>query len=203
MDILFVRQGEYEKGDAAFSLIRKAVRSYLAENGEDVPDDPDLPDIRRTDENRPYPEWPDGNTVDISVTHSGDIWMCLVSSDRCGIDFQYLKSRDTSGLSARYYTEGERKYAEESAGGFFEVWVRREALGKYEGHGFFGDYPDSAPGGVPADTVCFKDAAGGDALLRVHIITEEMLSAAGVYPGKEFRAAAVTKNGDIPAVRRI
>ena len=98
MDILFVRQGEYKKGDAAFPLIAKAVSGFFVLSGEKTSADPGGPEeeaddvmISRTSEGRPFCVGQD--MPDISVTHSGDIWMCLVSDSRCGVDFQYCREQ--------------------------------------------------------------------------------------------------------------
>lgn len=235
MDILFVRQGEYRKGDAAFPLIADAVRVFSVLNddntlsgqsdkntagdkhtlnAEGITEDA----IRRTAEKRPYCSIP--GAPDISVTHSGDIWMCLVSAERCGLDFQYLKDRDIIRIVNRYFTEGEREYIDDhgkdkvgrqsSAGRkgrtsrFFDIWVRREALGKYEGHGLFGNYPDSAPGGRLAGEVYFITGNTEESRrLYVHEITASMLASVGIRPEADFRSVAVTGSENAPVIRLI
>ncbi len=226
MNAVFVKQGKYDKGDAAFPVVADAVRRFLLMSGRA---DADISAVTpgvivRTPEKRPVVLMnmirtgiPGGaasetSDLDISVTHSGDIWMCLVSDARCGADFQYMRERVTYSIVSRYFTEGESGYIdggagrsaepgsegeEERAGRFFDIWVRREALGKYEGHGFFGDYPDSAPGGTPAESVFFI-GENTEESRRVYIreITAEMLSAAGIRPSAEFRSAAVTESDE-------
>lgn len=208
MDTIFVRKGEYKKGDEAFPLILKAAGMYLGEGA-------DLPEILRGPEGRPYFCEPVPSGLDLSVTHSGDIWMCLISDGRCGVDFQYIRDIGDPGIAERYYTEGEKEYIENGMAGpyvgrlmgpgerperFFDIWTRREALGKYEGHGFFGKYPDSAPGGIPADTVYF---AGEEETAYVHSITRGMLSLPGIETDIDFRAAAVTRSEKPPVIRSI
>ena len=206
MDIIFVRKGEYKKGDEAFPLIKQAARIYL-----DREQDQDLPEIERTPKGRLYFS---GSDLDLSVTHSGDIWMCLISDGRCGIDFQYMRKAAQPDIAERYYAEGEKEYLENGMAGpyvgrslgpgerpdrFFDIWTRREALGKYEGSGFFGKYPDSAPGGIPAESLVFS---GGERVY-VHEITHEMLSLSGIETESEFRAAAVTGSEIPPEIRKI
>ena len=220
-----MRQGEYNKGNAAFPLIAEAVKEFLLLNGNTEHDAAEGPYaemtadmIRRTPEKRPYLCISGG--PDISVTHSGDIWMCLVSAGRCGVDFQYLKEGNTLKIVNRYFTEGEREYIEGGgtgqftgsflrseegrAGRFFDIWVRRESLGKYEGHGLFGNYPDSAPGGILADEVYFvADHPGQSKRVFVHEITKSMLASAGIKTDTDYRAAVVTESEDAPVIRVI
>ena len=216
MDVLFVKQGEYEKGDAAFPLIAEVVNAFFALS--EKPGHITEESIRRTPEGRPYCSA--AGDTDISVTHSGDIWMCLVSDGRCGVDFQYCRGHDSIKIVNRYYTEGEREYIEGGqtgqytgsfirtgegrSGRFFDVWVRREALGKYEGHGFFGNYPDSAPSGVPAESMYFiNDNTKDSKRIFVHEITRSMLVKEGVHAAGDFRAVCVSGSSDRPVIRRI
>ena len=216
MDILFVRQGEYKKGDAAFPLIAKAVSGFFVLSGEKASAEPGGPEeeadavmISRTSEGRPFCVGQD--MPDISVTHSGDIWMCLVSDSRCGVDFQYCREQDTMRIVNRFYTQGEREYIEGGQTGqftgsflrteegrndrFFDVWVRREALGKYEGHGFFGNYPDSAPGGILAESIyIIGENTAKSRQVFIHEITPAMLAAEGVHASGDFRAVCVSES---------
>lgn len=226
MNVVFVKKGEYKKGDAAFPVIAEAVREFLIMSGEQSPAVSDITAdlVGRTQEGRPYLKVPEGLDIsvpeglDISVTHSGDIWMCLVSDRRCGVDFQYLKGEHVLKIIERYYTEGEREYIEGGgtgqftgsflrteegrSGRFFDVWVRREALGKYEGHGLFGNYPDSAPGGMLAHSVYFiGENAAESRQVYIHDIPASMLAAAGLVVNKEFRSAIVSETDDKPVVR--
>ncbi len=205
MDMIFVRQGRYEKGDAAFPMIRKAVLCFAEENGTEPKAFDDLPAVRRTDKGRPYLDWPGHDDVDISVSHSGDLWVCLVSKGRCGVDLQTVRDKVSPGTVDRYYTAGEREYTRKGGhGAFFDIWVRREALGKYGGHGFFGKYPDSAPDGMLAEHVTFShDESGVSETVYLHSITAEMLSEAGIEEKEDFRAAAATLSDGTPGIRKM
>lgn len=214
--MLFIRQGEYEKGDAAFPLIAEAVNVFLK---QDEPGHNALTvtseQLSRTPEARPFLCFP--NAPGISISHSGDIWMCLVSDSRCGVDFQYIRHQDMPGIIQRYFTQGEGEYIEGGgtgqftgsflrteegrSGRFFDVWARREALGKYEGHGLFGNYPDSAPGGMLADSVYFVGKkASVTTRVYIHEITASMLAKTGVRSEAGFRAAAVTESPEPPVI---
>lgn len=218
MDVLYVRQGEYKKGDAAFPLIAEAVNDFLVLSGKQGAEKITEDVIRRTPEGRPC--CCISGAPDISVTHSGDIWMCLVSDGRCGLDFQYCRGHNSVKIVNRYYTEGEREYIEGGQTGqftgsflrteegrngrFFDVWVRREALGKYEGHGFFGNYPDSAPGGMMAEHIfIIQENTAESRRVFIHEITAGMLIKAGIHTAGDFRAVCVSGTDGEPVVKAI
>ena len=210
MDVIYVKQGEYEKGDAAFPLIREAALLY-AEMVSAM--ERDVPEVCRSEKGKPYLKWhlESQPFVGISVTHSEDIWMCMVSEGNCGIDFQYARSLDEQKVAERFFTEEEKKYMA-GGGSFYDVWVRREALGKYTGEGFFGTYPDTCPGGVLAECI---HIAGSDFLdaerpegargseLFFHEITDGMLRQAGVSIEKEMRAAALSESEETPMIVKL
>lgn len=191
MDMIFVRQGAYCKGDDAFPLIRECFSLYSHEQA-----DKRIPEIKRTDKGRPY--FASGqkaeDAFDLSVTHSGDIWMCMISSGRCGIDFQYVRDTKERGIAERFFREGELAYIE-GEGDFFDVWCRKEALGKYAGSGFFDDYPDTCPGGVPAGDLTIDGKT-----VFVRTISEEMLGEAGIHIYEPWRAAYVSESDEAPRV---
>lgn len=221
MDMIFVKQGEYEKGDAAFPVIRECVRRYWRAVSDEVEDEDSSIEICRTEKGRPYLIFENGSSCrpqcDISITHSGDIWMCMVSGSRCGIDFQYMRNANIPSITDRFFNEGEREYIEGGGTGqftgsflrteegrdgrFFDIWVRRESLGKYQGDGFFGKYPDSAPGGIPAQSLRFSNDDSG--MVFIHEINASMLAKAGVHVIKDFRSACVSGSGDEPKIERI
>ena len=207
MDVVFVRQGEYERGEKAYPLIRETASLYAMEC-MDITSSADLilPDVRKTEKGKPYLVWPDHDELDhigISVTHSGDIWMCAFSEGCCGLDFQYVRSGPgESSIPERFFTEGERRYLE-NGGNFFDIWVRREALGKYAGDGWFGDYPDSCPEGRPAEKILI----GGKEVF-VHDLTESLTNDAADEPSKadferSYRAVLISGSEEAPLIRTI
>lgn len=78
-----------------------------------------------------------------SVSHTEDLWACLIGPYNCGLDVQYIKPCNFSKIAGRFFSERENKYVDEHGiEGFFELWSRREAWGKYTGEGFFGTVPE-------------------------------------------------------------
>lgn len=206
MDVLFVKQGEYEKGDAAFPLIKEcasffdALRDgldptgrYSSSNGADL-------NVLRTEKGKPYLDLGSDMTkpvTDISVSHSGDIWMCLFSDGPCGVDVQYVKDLKSTSIADRFFTAGESRYVKEG-GDFFDVWCRREALGKCVGDGWFGDYPDVCPGGVLAESVSVEES-----VLYFHDISKELAGIEGLSIEKDLKAVCLTGSVEAPSVRLI
>ncbi len=79
-----------------------------------------------------------------SLSHSGDYVLCAFSRREVGADLQRIESVDTGKLAGRFFAGQECK-ALEACGTelfgrrlFFELWARKEALGKLTGQGVAG-----------------------------------------------------------------
>ncbi len=116
-------------------LIKKAAVAF------GVPEDiAEKTQILRTDMGKPY-----FNDLDVhfSISHSQDIWACLMGPDCCGLDIQYIKPCNYKRIAKRFFSLWENAYIEQNdIEGFFDIWTRKEAYGKYTGEGFFGDCPN-------------------------------------------------------------
>lgn len=78
-----------------------------------------------------------------SISHSGDKWACVISHGTCGLDLQELRPVPYEKLAERYFYPEEARYIKEAGlRGFYQLWVRREALAKYTGLGFFGMFSE-------------------------------------------------------------
>jgi len=92
-----------------------------------------LPPFARTKHGKPYLE---GLPLHFSVSHTGGLWCCMVSESNVGIDVQEMKSANYGKLAERFFAGEEARFVNENgAGGFFDVWVRKEACIKYIGEG--------------------------------------------------------------------
>ncbi len=84
-----------------------------------------------------------------SISHSGDYVLCAVSEEEIGADLQWMRfsrenynmSEHIQKLSRRFFAESEYKALEECKTEtertelFFELWAKKEAMGKLTGQG--------------------------------------------------------------------
>ena len=79
--------------------------------------------IHRTDRGKPYVD----EDVHLSVSHSGEHFVCLISEKLVGVDIQKARRADMTKISRRYFTREECDYADEAGSeGFFLLWTRKE-----------------------------------------------------------------------------
>ena len=182
MTTIYIHKGEYGHGEACHALIRACAEDFCAENG-----------IARTsfeivtaENGKPFfADGPGDGHVDLSVSNSGDYWVCAVSTEPCGVDVQVEEDRDTDAIARRMFKPGELEYIrKEGPKGFYKLWTRREAYGKLTGKGFFGPIPDLVnkngqllnevpvpavlSGSATDPTVALSDIEVGDPFENVH-----------------------------------
>ena len=116
----------------------------------------------------------------LSITHSGDFWMCALADTEVGIDLQEHTLRTGEKkeeaaqryrkMAVRFFHKSEADYVLEgnSFRRFFHIWAAKEAYVKYTGQGIddsFGDFSVVPEGGFPATGAAgqkfFRWAAGG------------------------------------------
>lgn len=72
-----------------------------------------------------------GTDIEFNISHSKNMWICALSSDRVGIDIQKQVDTDVEKIAKRYFTVEETEYVKENGkDGFFDIWVRKEAYAK-------------------------------------------------------------------------
>ena len=101
--------------------------------------------IRTTPEGKPYVTDPDGNrlSMEVSVTHTGDWWICAVGEHPLGIDAEYRNRQIRPELSRRICTEEEKAFLdcigsvdkEGCRKHLLRIWIEKEAYVKYLGTG--------------------------------------------------------------------
>lgn len=115
------------------ALVIKAVEAFAAENGLVL--DGMSREILRTDKGKPYfREIP----VRFSVSHTGDLWVCLISggTEPVGVDIQMIRETRQEKVADRYFTADEKEHLQRhGTDGFFKIWTRKEAYAKYTGRG--------------------------------------------------------------------
>lgn len=137
MSSIYLYEGPFERGEKGYGLIRQAAVRYCGESGLDYPVYEG--EIRKGDKGKPY-------FVDIplefSLSHSGILWMCMVSQQPCGLDLQHVKECKFEEIAERLYTPEEKHYVDLwGLDGFFDIWVRKEAFAKCVGEGIFSNLP--------------------------------------------------------------
>lgn len=99
-------------------------------------------EICRTEKGKPYfKEIP----VELSVSHTDDLWVCLIADDNnpVGVDIQKIKDTNQERVAARYFTDDEKAYLHENGSdAFFKIWTRKEAFAKYTGKGLSKELKD-------------------------------------------------------------
>jgi len=155
MDIYLIEKGKGESD----GKIRKCLTHYLPQNPNFVfprispgPENPGEAVIQRTAKGKPmlrdYPE------VHFSVSHSEKLWACAFSRDPVGLDLEKrdsgISKRKTGNTEERYLRIARRFFSteefdyvkENGALGFYQIWVRKEAYGKYTGEGLFPSFKE-------------------------------------------------------------
>ncbi|MGN0403012.1 MAG: 4'-phosphopantetheinyl transferase family protein [Acetatifactor sp.] len=82
--------------------------------------------------------------IQFSISHSGRFVLCAVSEREIGADIQRMEDRTrVRRLAERFFAEDEKQFLagcereEELKRRFYELWTKKEALGKLTGEGIF------------------------------------------------------------------
>ena len=115
-----------------------------------------LPALARTPLGKPYfPQRPD---LQFSLSHSGPLVLCALSSRAVGVDIEQIRPR---GQALPRYALTAEEYAQFQAQGgdwpaFYNLWTRKEAWCKYTGQGLRPLWGQTPPG----DGLFFRTYAG-------------------------------------------
>ncbi len=95
-----------------------------------------FPLVRKSDANgKPYlVDFPDFH---FSLSHSGDIVVCAVSTVPVGVDLE-LPRPVRSGIAARWFSPEEQCFLTQNPSAFFDLWMAKEAVLKEIGCGISG-----------------------------------------------------------------
>lgn len=123
---LYVKKGTSLKGEKGELLVNKAWTLFTGLK--------EFPGIKRTDKGKPYFE---NSGIHFSISHSGDIWVCLFANFNIGVDIQIMRDGALEAIADRFFTEEEAETVRnEGKTAFYRIWTTREACGKYAGTGF-------------------------------------------------------------------
>jgi 4'-phosphopantetheinyl transferase len=132
---LYVFQGDHK--NKSERLLKKAIELYVKEKSTEIADfsciDFDDLELKKTKMGKPYIE---GNPLYFSISHTDEIWSCLISRENVGLDIQKTKEINFEKLANRFFLDEEIKFVRDNGNdGFFDIWVRKEACIKYFGTG--------------------------------------------------------------------
>lgn len=172
MNSIYIYEGEFLKGDKGFDMIRAAAYRHCMENGIEF--DPARAKITRDEKGKPYFE---DIALEFSLSHTGQLWMCLFSDKVCGLDVQEVRDCDHEKIAERYFFDDEKEKVNQ--GGletFFDIWVRKEAYCKMTGAGMFGNMPSvlADRGQYNGRSYCFRDIEVSDRI-RCAICSEDTM----------------------------
>lgn len=135
---VYFYEGDLKNEDLRRALTLEAVSSYCLSRGIDF--DAENAVISKSEKGKPFIA---GLPVYYNVSHTGSMWMCIAGPAECGIDIQLAKECDYEKIAARHFSSQEQDYVRLwGIDGFFRIWTRREAYGKFTGEGFYGSMPD-------------------------------------------------------------
>lgn len=144
---VYLYTGEYFHGSAGWPLVRKGASKYLASDADNM-------EIQVTEKGKPY--FADGK-IQFSISHSERLWACVYGPGSCGLDVQFHKKANFRRISMRHFSREEALYVERGGmEAFFQIWTRREALGKLTGKGFFDNMPSFVQDGRLEDEVIYQ-----------------------------------------------
>ena len=95
--------------------------------------------IARTDRGKPY--LISHPSVHLSVSHSGDYWVCAIGDKPVGIDLQRHTDVRRMALARRFFHPDETTYLQETdCADFFRIWAAKESFVKCTGTGIAGQF---------------------------------------------------------------
>jgi len=155
MDIYLIAKGRGESD----RRVRECLNHYMLKNSNGIPSqaspDTGIPgemSIQRTAKGKPMLR--DHPEIHFSVSHSGNLWACAFSADPVGLDLEKrdpgIGERKVGKTEERYLRIARRFFSAEEFDyvrvngilGFYQIWVRKEAYGKYTGEGVFPSFEE-------------------------------------------------------------
>jgi len=119
------------KAGTSRSLLLSCARDYAFRCGIEKID----LTVEKNEYGKPYfPNMPD---VHFSVSHSGEYWLCVFSSENIGADIQLIRPINAGLIIRGWYKRHEMELVKTyGLGMFFDIWAAKEAYLKYKGSGF-------------------------------------------------------------------
>ena len=133
--IIYVFKGKHK--NKSEELLRNTLEVYAKDMGEKSVDFECVDfaefELKKTQSGKPFLE---GYPFHFSISHTGEIWSCLVAPENVGLDIQKTRKVNFDKLANRFFLDEEIKFVRDyGIDGFFDIWVRKEACIKYFGTG--------------------------------------------------------------------
>ncbi|MDD4511099.1 MAG: 4'-phosphopantetheinyl transferase superfamily protein [Oscillospiraceae bacterium] len=119
---------------ASTNLLLAGVKKWCASSGRAQADF----SLVRPEYGKPYFE--NAPDIQFSVTHSGDFWLCAISTQPVGLDLQQTQPVSTLKIARRFFHPNEVEYLEAHPDAFFAVWAAKESFVKLTGRGIDDDF---------------------------------------------------------------
>ena len=82
---------------------------------------------------KPYLE---SRAVELSISHSGELWGCALSKEPVGLDIQLIREKGVCSVAKRFFHPEEYRYLQETGfSDFFSLWTAKESYVKFTGEG--------------------------------------------------------------------
>ncbi len=105
--------------------------------------------VAKTEKGKPY--FANCSQLHLSISHSGDYWLCALAEEEVGVDLQKeVRKRGESDeeaaarfekMAGRFFHEKEAEFVSQNRyQNFFEVWTAKESYVKYTGQGIDGAF---------------------------------------------------------------
>lgn len=149
-------------------LVSLALLQYVKDTGAEHTISESTFFLTKTQKGKPYIE---GLPFHFSVSHSENLWVCLVGDVENGVDIQNKTHSNYEAIARRFYQPEEQKTV--AMGGelsFISIWCRKEAFIKLIGLtiGETIDWLDVAKDGKPASQIQYIDRSIAFFEIEVH-----------------------------------
>lgn len=121
-------------GRTAQSRLKEAIDDFSREHRVEFSQG----EILYAENGKPYLE---GRNVEISISHSGELWGCALSKEPVGLDIQLVREKGIRSVAKRFFHPEEYRYLQETGfTDFFAVWTAKESYVKFTGEGITDDF---------------------------------------------------------------
>ncbi|MGI6257333.1 MAG: 4'-phosphopantetheinyl transferase family protein [Anaerovoracaceae bacterium] len=129
---LYIYSDYVPKGETGLNTDKLVMKALEAFRMEERSSWEPMPEIIRSESGKPVF---DRGGIHFSVSHTENLWVCLMAHEPVGVDIQKnKKSAKWLKVSRRFFTQEETAFVEKDGeDAFWRIWVMKEAYIKYLG----------------------------------------------------------------------